>query len=140
MDGELTISKYRKFKDKGLFYAVCALAILISVPLIAIIGEVFVKGIGQFSWEFFTEPTPTAYRAVKAIEAGEDIPGGIANGIIGTLIMLSMSIVFAVPIGIMCGVYLSENSKKSFARFVSYLTDLLQGTPSVIIGDRKSVV
>ena len=71
---------------------------------------------------------------MKAIEAGEPIPGGIANGIIGTIIMLGMAAVAAIPIGILCGAFLAENPKNRFAETVSYLTDLLQGTPSVIIG------
>ena len=45
-----------------------------------------------------------------------------------------MAVVFAVPVGIMCGAFLAENPKHRFAQIVSYLTDLLQGTPSVIIG------
>ena len=92
------------------------------------------RGCGQLSWSFFTEPTPTAFRAMQAVAAGEPIPGGIANGIIGSVLMLGMATVVAVPIGIMCGVYLAENAKKRFAVVVSYITDLLQGTPSVIIG------
>ena len=71
---------------------------------------------------------------MKAIKAGEPIPGGIANGIVGSMIMLGMAVVVAVPLGILCGAFLAENSKTRFAKFVSYLTDLLQGTPSVIIG------
>lgn len=71
---------------------------------------------------------------MQAANAGERIPGGIANGIIGTMLMLLMAVAAAVPVGIMCGVYLSENGKSRFAQAVSYLTDLLQGTPSVIIG------
>ena len=69
-----------------------------------------------------------------AYNAGKPIPGGIANGIIGTMIMLGMAVAVAVPIGILCGAFLAENSKSRFAQAVSYLTDLLQGTPSVIIG------
>lgn len=107
---------------------------LTAVPLLAILGEVLFRGWQQFSWEFFTEPTPTAFKAMKAIAAGESIPGGIANGIIGTMLMLGMATAFAVPVGILCGIYLAENGKKRFAIIVSYLTDLLQGTPSVIIG------
>ncbi|MBE6319128.1 MAG: phosphate ABC transporter permease PstA [Bacteroidales bacterium] len=113
---------------------VCVLAALTAVPLIAIIGEVLLKGYDQLSWSFFTEPTPTAYKAMMATAAGEPIPGGIANGIVGTVIMLGMAVVIAVPIGILCGVYLAEHGKSRFAKTVSYLTDLLQGTPSVIIG------
>ena len=71
---------------------------------------------------------------MKAIEAGEPIPGGIANGLVGTMLMLGMAAVFAVPAGILGGAFLAENPKNRFAQTVSYLTDLLQGTPSVIIG------
>ena len=126
--------KRRLVKDKIAFWSICLLAALTAVPLLAILGEVFLRGYDQLTWSFFTEPTPTAYRAMKAIEAGEPIPGGIANGIVGTLIMLGMAAVVAVPVGIMCGAFLAENSKNRFAQVVSYLTDLLQGTPSVIIG------
>ena len=115
-------------------WGVCLFAALTALPLVAILGEVILRGYDQLSWSFFTEPTPTAYRAMKAIEAGEPIPGGIANGIVGTMIMLGMAVVVAVPVGILCGAFLAENSKNRFAQIVSYLTDLLQGTPSVIIG------
>ena len=127
-------TKNRLFKDKLMLYGVCIFAVLTAVPLLAILGEVFINGYDQLSWSFFTEPTPTAYKAMMAIEAGKPIPGGIANGIIGTIIMLGMAVLFAVPVGILCGAYLAENSSLRFAKFVSYLTDLLQGTPSVIIG------
>lgn len=126
--------KRRLMEDKIAFWLICLLAGLTAVPLFAILGEVFLRGYDQLTWSFFTEPTPTAYRAMKAIEAGEAIPGGIANGIVGTLIMLGLAVVVAVPVGIMCGAFLAENSKNRFAQVVSYLTDLLQGTPSVIIG------
>ncbi len=124
----------RLAKDKLALYIICFFSALTAVPLLAILGEVFWRGYSHFSWSFFTEATPTAYRAMKAVAEGNPIPGGIANGIIGTLIMLSMAVVVAVPLGILCGAYLSENSRSRFARTVSYLTDLLQGTPSVIIG------
>ena len=124
----------RLAKDKALLWVVCLLAALTAVPLFAILGEVLLRGYEQLSWSFFTEPTPTAYRAMKAIEASEPIPGGIANGIVGTMLMLAMAALFAVPIGILCGVFLAENPKNRFSQFVSFLTDLLQGTPSVIIG------
>ncbi len=124
----------RLFIDRLMKGVVCVLAALTAVPLIAIIGEVLLKGYNQLSWSFFTEPTPTAYKAMMATAAGEPIPGGIANGIVGTVIMLGMAVVIAVPIGILCGVYLAEHGKSRFAKTVSYLTDLLQGTPSVNIG------
>lgn len=126
--------KRRTTVNRIVFFTVCFFAILTSVPLLAILGEVLMKGWSQLSWEFITEPTPTAYKAMKAVSAGEPIPGGIANGIVGTLIMLGMASVAAIPIGILCGIYLAENARSRFSKIVSYLTDLLQGTPSVIIG------
>lgn len=124
----------RLLKDRLMLWGICLFAMLSAIPLFAILGEVIFRGCEQLSWEFFTEPTPTAYKVMKAIEADKPIPGGIANGIIGTIIMLGLASVFAIPIGILCGVFLAENPKNRFAKVVSYLTDLLQGTPSVIIG------
>lgn len=127
-------TKHRLIKDKAILWGICILATLTAVPLFAILGEVFINGYDQLSWSFFTEPTPTAYKTMQAIENGERIPGGIANGIIGTILILSMAMIVAIPIGILCGIFLAENSKNRFAKIISYLTDLLQGTPSVIIG------
>ena len=124
----------RLYADRAFKGLVCIFAGLTAIPLLAILGEVLMRGCGQLSWSFFTEPTPTAFKAMQAVAAGEPIPGGIANGIIGSVLMLGMATVVAVPVGIMCGVYLAENAKKRFAVVVSYITDLLQGTPSVIIG------
>ncbi len=127
-------TKHRIALDKALLWCVCIFAGLTTIPLFAILGEVFVRGYKQISWSFLTEPTPTAYKAMQAVQAGEPVPGGIANGIIGTLIMLVMAMIVAVPLGILCGSYLAENRKSKFSHVVSYMTDLLQGTPSVIIG------
>lgn len=127
-------TKHRLIKDKAILWGICILATLTAVPLFAILGEVFINGYDQLSWSFFTESTPTAYKTMQAIENGERIPGGIANGIIGTILILSMAMIVAIPIGILCGIFLSENSKNRFAKIISYLTDLLQGTPSVIVG------
>lgn len=127
-------NKSRLAKDRVVLWTICFFSALTAVPLFAILGEVFFRGYSQLSLSFFTEPTPTAYKAMKAIEAGNPIPGGIANGIVGTMIMLGMAVMVAVPLGILCGAYLAENRKSKFAQTVSYLTDLLQGTPSVIIG------
>ena len=127
-------TKYRLAKDKAMMWTVCLLAILTAVPLFAILAEVLVRGFDQLSWSFFTEPTPSAYKAMKAIENGLPIPGGIANGIVGTMFMLGMAAAAAIPTGIMGGAWLAENPRNRFAQVVSYLTDLLQGTPSVIIG------
>ena len=77
--------KHRLAKDRLLKASVCFFAALTAVPLFAILGEVLLCGYDQLSWSFFTEPTPTAYKAMKAIEAGKPVPGGIANGSVAQL-------------------------------------------------------
>ncbi|MCR5076420.1 MAG: phosphate ABC transporter permease PstA [Prevotella sp.] len=127
-------SHRRILGDRLLYFSVCLFSGITAIPLIAILGEVCVKGWRQLGWAFLTEPAPDGYVALMAADSGETIPGGIANGIIGTFLMLSLASALAIPVGIMCGICLSENRRSKFAVFVSYLTDLLQGTPSIIIG------
>lgn len=124
----------RILKNRLLYIGVCLLSALTAIPLLAILGEVLIKGWNQLGWSFFTEATPNAYKAMMAAAAGESVPGGIANGIIGTFLMLLLASVVAIPVGIFCSICLSEYRKSWFATVVSYLTDLLQGTPSIIIG------
>lgn len=126
--------KARIFKNNLLYVGVCVMSALTAIPLLAILGEVLVKGWQQLGWSFLTEATPNAFKAMMAAQKGEPIPGGIANGIVGTLMMLLTAAVVAIPVGILCGICLSEFRKNWFAKTVSYITDLLQGTPSIIIG------
>ena len=126
--------KARIFKNNLLYVGVCVMSALTAIPLLAILGEVLVKGWQQLGWSFLTEATPNAFKAMMAAQNGEPIPGGIANGIVGTLMMLFTAAVVAIPVGILCGICLSEFRKNWFAKTVSYITDLLQGTPSIIIG------
>jgi phosphate transport system permease protein len=72
--------------------------------------------------------------AMLARKSGSPIPGGILNGITGTLLILSLAIAIAIPVGIMTGIYLAENPKKMLANLVRSLSDLLQGIPSIVIG------
>lgn len=130
---DLNLQK-RIFKNKLLYIFVCVFSGLTAIPLFAILGEVLIKGWRQLNWTFLTEATPNAYSAMLAMANGDPVPGGIANGIIGTFLMLVMAAVVAIPVGIFCGICLSEFRGKWFATVVSYLTDLLQGTPSIIIG------
>lgn len=120
--------------DRFLQIAIVALSIISCIPLILIIGEVFTKGIGQISWSFFTETPPNTLTAMIALNEGEKIPGGIANGIIGTLSTVTIASVAAIPLGILCGVWLSENRETKKAGIVRFIVELLQGTPSIIVG------
>ena len=108
--------KRRLAKDKLLLWTIYLFAALTALPLLAILGEVILRGYDQISWEFLTQPTPTAYKAMKAMEAGKSIPGGIANGIIGTMIMLGMAAVFAIPLGIFVWNFFGRECKKLFCK------------------------
>ena len=125
---------WRQFKDRAFFIGVCALSLIMVAPLFAIIGEVIQKGYKQINLYFFTEIAPSTLDAMLAKGTGDIIPGGIANGIVGTLIMVGVAAIIAIPVGIMGGVYLAEKPKSLFSIIVKFLTDLIQGTPSIIVG------
>ncbi len=126
--------KIRLFKSHLLHYSVVVMAALMAVPLLAILGKVTVEGIQNLTLSFLFQPTPTTYQAMIASATGGTIPGGIANGIVGTLLMLIMASAVSIPIGILSGVFLAEKHYTAFAKIASYMTDILQGTPSIILG------
>ncbi|MEG0795489.1 MAG: phosphate ABC transporter permease PstA [Odoribacter sp.] len=126
--------KWRSLKDRSFFWMVCLFSSLTAVPLVVIIWELVRKGYKQINLSFFTETAPSTLDAMLAKNSGEIIPGGIANGIVGTLIMVVLASVIAIPTGIMGGIYLSEKPKAVFSHIVRFLTDLVQGTPSIVIG------
>ncbi len=126
--------RYRTIKNKVFFYTTCFLASLTVIPLFAIIWELIKKGYKQINWNFFTESAPSTLDAMLARGTGDIIPGGIANGITGTLLMVVLAAIIAIPIGIMVGIHLSEHSKTKFSNITRFLTDLIQGSPSIVIG------
>ena len=126
--------RYRTIKNKVFFYTTCFLASLTVIPLFAIIWELIKKGYKQINWNFFTESAPSTLDAMLARGTGDIIPGGIANGITGTLLMVVLAAIIAIPIGIMVGIHLSEHPKTKFSNITRFLTDLIQGSPSIVIG------
>ena len=126
--------RYRTIKNKVFFYTTCFLASLTVIPLFAIIWELIKKGSKQINWNFFTESAPSTLDAMLARGTGDIIPGGIANGITGTLLMVVLAAIIAIPIGIMVGIHLSEHPKTKFSNITRFLTDLIQGSPSIVIG------
>ena len=126
--------RYRTIKNKVFFCTTCFLASLTVIPLFAIIWELIKKGYKQINWNFFTESAPSTLDAMLAKGTGDIIPGGIANGITGTLLMVVLAAIIAIPIGIMVGIHLSEHPKTKFSNITRFLTDLIQGSPSIVIG------
>ena len=125
---------WRRLKDRLFFWMVCTLSFMTAIPLIAILWELIKKGYKQINLSFFTETAPSTLDAMLAKSDGGLIPGGIANGITGTLLMVVLASVIAIPTGIMGGIYLSEKPRTPFSHVIRFLTDLLQGTPSIVIG------
>ena len=124
----------RIFKDKFFASIVVILSLITISPIALIIYKLIIKGYKQINISFFTEKAPDTYEAMVAVGNGEIIPGGILNGITGTLLMVSIAALMAIPIGILIGVFLYENSTKRYAGIIRDLTDILQGVPSIILG------
>lgn len=100
----------------------CALFTL--VPLISIFGYVISKGITSINLDFFIHlPKPVG-------EPG----GGMGNAIAGSLILIGLSCLWAIPIGILGGVYLSEFGNNKLGTMVRFSVDVLNGIPSIVIG------
>jgi phosphate transport system permease protein len=118
----------RKYWRRGLSHAIvimCAGAVLVAlVPLALILFYVVRQGVSAISWTFFTH-TPG--------QIG-DPPGGMANGIVGSLMVTGLGAVFAVPVGVLAGVYASEYRGTRFAAAVRFAADTLNGVPSIVIG------
>lgn len=124
----------RKLKDQFFHGLVIGLSVVTISPIVLIIYKLIVEGIGQISFEFLIENPPNTFEAMTAVSSGEPIPGGIANGITGTLLMVSLASVMAIPVGIIVGIYLYENQGKFLANFTRNISDILQGIPSIVLG------
>ena len=105
----------------GLTYLAAFLAIL---PLILILIHLVAKGASSLSLSFFTHmPRPVG-------EAG----GGMANAIVGTLILIGIASLIGLPVGIGAGLYLAEKRTSPLAYTARFLSDVLNGLPSIVIG------
>jgi phosphate transport system permease protein len=109
----------------SLFVAFCGSAVVVAlIPLGFVLFFVVSQGVRGINLDFFTHmPTPVG-------EPG----GGMANAIVGTLILSGLAALMAVPIGIMSGVYMSEYAGTRFAALVRFAADTLNGVPSIVIG------
>jgi len=102
--------------------SVCTAAVI--GVLFFILGYLFWKGGRHVNWDFFTRlPAPVG-------EAG----GGMANAIVGSAKLLMLATLIGTPIGFLGGIYLAEFGGRTFPFIVRYVTDLLNGVPSIVIG------
>ena len=131
---EIDNLRSRTFKDKLVKSLVIAFSVVTISPIILIIYKLIVKGIRQIGFDFILKNPPNSFEAMTALNNGELIPGGIANGITGTLLMVLMASVMAIPVGVITGIYLYENKGKFLANFTRNVSDILQGVPSIVLG------
>ena len=102
----------------------CLAAAIAVVPLLVILGYLLRQGASALSLDFFTKmPAPVG-------EAG----GGMANAIIGTLILIGIACMVGLPVGIGAGLYLAEQKGAKLAELVRFLADVLNGLPSIVMG------
>src|SRR5262245_13175413 len=109
----------------GLVVGICGASVVLAlIPLFFVFAYVLQKGFSSLNWDFFTKmPKPVGEKG-----------GGMANAIVGTLVLIGIAGVFAIPVGVIAGVYLSEYGKKSFGSLVRFTADVLNGVPSIVIG------
>ena len=103
----------------------CGLAVALAlVPLALVLFYVVSQGVSSLNVDFFTQmPKPVG-------EPG----GGMANAIVGSLVVVALGAVMAVPIGIISGIYASEYAGTRLAAAVRFAADTLNGVPSIVIG------
>ncbi len=116
--------KYRIGKSRVFQGLTILLSVACVVPLLFILVYIIQAGITKINWHFLTNlPKPVG-------ESG----GGIANALLGSIIIIALASVIAIPFGILCGIYLSENKKSKLAYWSRLCVDILQGVPSIVIG------
>jgi phosphate transport system permease protein len=138
------LGKHQKSVEKGvsrrllmnrLFSGSVVLLSMVTIsPIVLIIYKLVAKGYRQINFDFFTKKAPDTYEAMLATGAGEIIPGGILNGITGTLFMVFIASVMAIPVGLLIGIFLYDQKSKRYAGIVRDIVDILQGVPSIVLG------
>jgi phosphate transport system permease protein len=118
------VDRWRKFKN-GFMIGLCILsAVSVVAPLFVISWYTLTQGLSTINLDFFIHmPKPVG-------ESG----GGMANAIVGTLIMVGVGGIIGLPIGIIAGIYLAEFGKNAFGASVRFMSDVLSGVPSIVVG------
>jgi phosphate transport system permease protein len=114
----------RKLVNVLAFGATAACAALVLGALFFILGYLWKNGIGAVNADFFTKlPKPVG-------ETG----GGMAHAIVGSAKVLAIAGAIGLPVGLFAGIYLSEFGHNRFGAAVRFLTDILNGVPSIVMG------
>lgn len=114
----------RRGKSRVMVALMGAAVIVAVLPLLLILVSLFTKGAGSLSLDFFVN------RPVPAGETG----GGVAHAITGTLMIVGVAALIGIPVGIAAGLYASEYRETVLARVTRFVADVLNGTPSIVVG------
>jgi phosphate transport system permease protein len=118
------LSLRRKTVDIAMTWLTGLFTVMAAGLLVFILGYLLMKGGMSLSWNFFTRlPAPVG-------ETG----GGMANALLGSVKVLTLATVAGVPVGFLAGVYLAEYAGAAYASVIRFVTDLLNGVPSIVIG------
>ena len=97
---------------------------LVVLPLLLVFGFLMYQGVMALNVGFFTQlPKPVG-----------EVGGGMANAIVGTLILVSLAACLGLPLGILGGLYLAESRDRRLPWIARFLADVLNGVPSIVIG------
>jgi phosphate transport system permease protein len=116
---------WRWFTNHAATWLAVGSTILVVAPLVAIFLDLVYKGASSLNWDFFTKlPVPPG-------ESG----GGMANAIVGSIVVLSLASLMGIPVGIAGGIYLSEFGRGTkLSTVVRFTADILNGVPSIVMG------
>ena len=116
--------RYRKFVQRATWVGMlCCISVTVFF-LVAILGYVIVNGASYINWDFLTQlPVP----------AGES-GGGIANALVGSLLVVAVASLMALPIGIGAAIFINEFPSHGTGRTIRFLAEVLTGVPAIVVG------
>lgn len=118
----------RRRRVNRLMVGVCSLAALLAVAMLAlIVFTVVLHGFRALSLDFFTQPTPQ-------LAVGQSEGAGVANAIVGSLLIVLIATAIAVPVGVLVALFTNEFAGPRTSQIVRLTLDVLNGVPSVVIG------
>ena len=121
----MVVRRVRRHITSVIMTVLCVVSVVITlIPLALILTFVVLKGIAALNLDFFTQiPKPVG-----------EMGGGMANGIVGTLILCGLGALLAIPVGVMAGIYVAQSSGSRRANLVRFAADTLNGIPSIVVG------
>jgi len=114
----------RRFKERIFLVLAALAALLAALPLVLLLGYVVVRGVAALNLDFFLHlPAPVGQPG-----------GGMANAIVGTLLIVGLGCLFSLPVGILGGLWLAEWGRGKRGFIVRYTVDVMSGFPTIVFG------